>query len=62
MVPQSLVDVGGGDEGGVEAVDMAKLVRQLHERSHMALCWEWKQNCMWPASDLHNLQLEKKLN
>lgn len=56
MVPQSLVDVGGGDEGGVEAVDMAKLVRQLHERTHMALCWKRKQNYMWPPSGLHRVK------
>ena len=62
MVPQSLVDVGGGDEGGVEAMDMAKLVRQLHEWSHMALCWERNQNRMWPPSYVHSLQFRKIRN
>lgn len=57
MVPQSLVDVGCGDQCDVEAVDIAKLVRQLHERSNMALCWERKQNRMWPPLDLHGVQL-----
>lgn len=48
LVAQALVDVRGVDQGDPETVDMAQELPQLHDGPNMALCWEWKQHCVWP--------------
>ena len=55
LEPQALVDVRGVDQGDPETVDMAQELPQLHHGPNMALCWEWKQHCVWPwiTSGLH---------